>query len=731
MLATLASPVAAQDKKPPVKRAEDEYRQFFKKPETALEFWAAMRFEIEVGKYALAAEDLKGFIAQKPTDEELLQIEAEQGISAFLRLLAIPELREDAKPLLERVTALVKKKVSDPQRIGKLVNNLRASPEERAYAIAELRRSGAYAVPHLINALRAATEAIDRATILRAMTQLTGDIVPPVVAALDIEDADIRVELIELLRQRLDTAATPFLWSLAASPKQPEMVKRAALETLVLFERVKTPDQLTPAKIALTREAERYYQHQAPSLNATDNLVWQWKNGQLVSQTMTASQAEEYFGLRFAGQALDIDPGYEPAQVVFLSLALEKGFERSGLDQPLEKGAPEVKQLLRIVNPELIMTALDRALNEHRLPVILGCVRSLGDLAEVRAVRPISQREPALLRALFYPDRRVQLAAADAWLRIPTQGATPSASRIVDILRRSAAADAMPRVIVADGNKDRAAEIGQFVRGAGFEPILKYTGRDVLLRLREAADIDAVVVDYAIPNPMLPHLLGQLRADADFGLLPVLIIVPLDKAAVSPSTLELKLRNLAEHYRNAWVIPTPGGKEEMKGVLTTRIAEAVGRPFSEEERKANAALAMLWLKRLATGEVAGYDVRPAQGAILKALQSPDLATLAIEAAGGLPGAAAQQDLAKVVLENGEAKIRAAAAFELSRHIQQHGLALTKEQVQGIDALYSSVMDPALKNNVALVLGSMHPDPRRTGERLLRFTPAPAPVAKEK
>ena len=50
----------------------------------------------------------------------------------------------------------------------------------------------------------------------------------------------------------------------------------------------------------------------------------------LVAREMTASQAEEYYGLFFARQALYLDPGYLPAQVIFLSLALDKGF-----DQPL------------------------------------------------------------------------------------------------------------------------------------------------------------------------------------------------------------------------------------------------------------------------------------------------------------------------------------------------------------------------------------------------------------
>src|SRR5438309_9557212 len=112
-----------------------DYKQFAKAPETAPEFWRAMEFEIAVGKFDLADQYLKGFLAKNPTDEEILQIESKEGVNAFLRLLTIPELRKDAQPLVDRVSEVVKKHVSDPDRIKKFIKNLSATPEERAYAI--------------------------------------------------------------------------------------------------------------------------------------------------------------------------------------------------------------------------------------------------------------------------------------------------------------------------------------------------------------------------------------------------------------------------------------------------------------------------------------------------------------------------------------------------------------------------------------------------------------------
>ena len=50
--------------------------------------------------------------------------------------------------------------------------------------------------------------------------------------------------------------------------------------------------------------------------------------------------------------------------------------------------------------------------------------------------RPGNHGEPALVRALDYPNRRVQMAAADALMRIPGQPGPEIAGRIVEVWRR-------------------------------------------------------------------------------------------------------------------------------------------------------------------------------------------------------------------------------------------------------------------------------------------------------
>src|SRR5262249_46729471 len=153
-------------------------------------------------------------------------------------------------------------------------------------------------------------------------------------------------------------------------------------------------------------------------------------------------------------------------------------------------------------------------------------------LAEVRAGSR-SQGDPVLVRALFYPDRRTQLAAAEALIRIPNPKGVPAVTRVVDVLRRTVLADieakSGPKVLVGFFDDAMAQEVSQSVEKAGFEAIRVRTGREALKRLDQAADIDILLFEAGLPDPGPASLLGQLRADVNVGLMPLILAAPQDR----------------------------------------------------------------------------------------------------------------------------------------------------------------------------------------------------------
>jgi CheY-like chemotaxis protein len=524
----------------------EDYRRFFKTPETTEEFWKALSFEIEVGRYDLAAKHLRGLLAKVPSDDDLVALSEKYGTIAFLKLRNIrrwssnakdnAQALKDVEDLISKITAATRRKRADPVRIKQLIRQLSATREERIYAVRELYKSGAAAVPYLLQALRSAESAADRMKVLDALERMGPEAIPPMLATLDGDDDRVKIDVLNILKKRHVKSAAqiiPHLWFPSASPAQPAAVRSKAREVLAYLLDVPVT-RLTPAKLALTREAEKFYQHKVTFPDPKAVVVWRWddksKNvvqGWPKAPTISASQAEEYWGLRFAREALTLNPGYRPAQVVLLSLAVEKAMDKHGVTQPLSRTAPEVNGLLVKSSADLLLEVLERAIKEQRTPLVLAVVRALGDRAEARARRPTGRGDPALVQALYYPDPRVQFAAVEALLRIPGTPTPKSTLRIVEILGRAltptVAARPGPKVLVAVADEDWRGRVRLAVEETGAHPVAVATGKEAMRELRKRGDIQAILLDSTLPYPGLTHLLAQLRADVDVGKVPVLL----------------------------------------------------------------------------------------------------------------------------------------------------------------------------------------------------------------
>ncbi len=783
---------AAQDKEkpkqadaPPPARPigeEDDYRRFFKRPTTTDEYWNALQFEIDVGKYDLAAVHLRNLLNYKPSDADLVKLVDEIGIGAFLRLRNIRRWSDDPKvnqealanveQLITRVTDAVTKVRRDPTRIQGYIKNLTASPEENAYALRELAKSGAFVVPYLIDALRQASPE-ERVRYLDALERLGTDTIAPMVAALDSNDSNLQVDLIRIFRKRFSAntvrlirrEVVPNLWFVASSPSVSDEVRRHATAALSFF--LETPaDKLLPARVELTRLAEAYYLHRIPFANPNAVTVWRWDGQHVVegwpgAPTISADKAEEYYGVRFASQALLLDPAYVPAQVVLLSLILDKNQSRAGLDRTLERAAPRVHDLLGTVQSALVNSVLERALEEHRVSVILGAVRDLGERKEIRALRPLGQIQPPLVRALYYPDRRVQMAAAEALLQIPDSAASLATTRVVEVLRRAVAAEPearqRPKVLIGYFNEDLRNRIATLVATAGYDAVTVGTGREMMQRLGHSSDIALLLFEEELPNPGLAQLLGQLHADRFASQLPILLTAALPRGdiagrlPVDPTQRQMLLGEATRHeerlrrhlagYPNVTVIPATLALDvkALKPLIQSRLDDPANPMLSAKEMKDYAERSIENLARLARGEVPGYDVEPAGPTVLEALRAPSKLTprgqgFAIEIAARIRREEAQTVLANLLADSKRTTaVRIAAANALVRNIQQFSPMLSRDLVRVIAEMYADPkLDEALRNNVAIVLGSLRPSARRSGDLLLQYQPpSPSPAAPPK
>jgi len=178
----------------------------------------------------------------------------------------------------------------------------------------------------------------------------------------------------------------------------------------------------------------------------------------------------------------------------------------------------------------------------------------------------------------------------------------------------------------------------------------------------------------------------------------------------------------------------------LQPLIQARLGDPANPTLSAAEMKAYAERSIKNLARLARGEVAGYDVMPAGPTVLAALRAPSKLTpegqiAALEVASRLRGEEAQTVLANVLTDGKRpVSVCVAAANALVRHIQEFSPLLTRDQMRVVQAMYVQPnLALPLKSSLAVVIGSLQPNSRLTGERLLQYQPPVpgAPPKKEK
>lgn len=549
-----AAPAAAQD--PPA-------------TQTAQEKYKTARTLIADGKLDLAAETLRSFLATPPTDADYLELEARYGPGVFQRLLRVVQWSENkeadaaAKKVADEIIAKSneahRKVATNPDRIRKYVANLGASPAEKQYAIDQLAPAGAAAVPALVSALRTTKEPGLKAGIFDALAKLPAVVVPGMLAASDpIGDLtdDVRLGVFKAVASRRDIAQltdkaetnpTPLLWYYAATGN-PQVKEAAAglLESLTggLSRRV-APDA------ELVRLAEPFVARRGTYTNVDGQTntvsVWAWDAaaGGPKNVPLEKPAADEYFALKYLRWAVQVNPKNEAAQLAFLGVATERAVERAGFGD-LKPADPAVYQLLAAAPDTVLSALLEQALSEGRTALAVGVLSAMSDRGQKDEPGSGGKASP-YVRALGDKDVRVQFAAAVALLRNPTPPGVGASARVVDILRRALDAKddgaAAGRAVIADpipGRADRLA--GQF-RDLGYVTENVGSGRELLRRVAKASDLDLIVIDRHVADPLLNDVLSHLNADPNAGRRPVLIVASSDKP--KPPPLEVQLLRLA------------------------------------------------------------------------------------------------------------------------------------------------------------------------------------------
>lgn len=518
------------------------------------------------GRYDVAASYLKAFLDSAPTDGDFLDIEKRFGTTAFTQLRTVPKWSDDAgvekqaratvEEVVKRARAASEKLLRDPARIARYIANLGASTEERIFAELELRRMGDFVVPFMVRELRETRDNNLFAGILSAIRQQEGHAIQGWVAALDGLTAEKQAGVVSAIAGRddvlkLQTFAqsdiTPYLWKVIGTADDNKSLRQMA-EDLLRRMNPGVKLEFRQPEEKLVAAARSFYDHTARFASTKTNpdgspatvplWVWDAKEARLVKiEDVPIGTAEEYYGLRYARWALEIKPDYQSAQAAVLALAAERAMERARFGN-LATAEPATFKLLSDAPSGTLGELLNFGLNRKKTALVLAMLQVLGDRGDRDAATPPAGTPPRpslLVKALSYPNPQVQFAAAVAILRSPVAAPPEVRGRIVDILRRAAAADpgvpsdARGTALIADPSKTRSDATALLLRGLRYNVEVFRTGRDLQRRIARASDFDIILIDHHTPNPTLIDLIGQLSADTKAARRPTFLIASTDK----------------------------------------------------------------------------------------------------------------------------------------------------------------------------------------------------------
>ena len=680
---------------------------FAKAPETPMELWEVADYLIRSGQPDQAVPYLAAFIKSKPDDQTLLKIRDRYGAGSILRLDDDPLTRPLAKPVVDLLNGAVLRHSTRPERITQFIAGLAKSKEEQQYAVDRLRESGPFAVPHLVKELtRAGLSADERAAIVHNIGRLDRSAGPALLATLDSPDERLVRDAAEALAAMGDRRALAQLTYLAA---RGNAAAQSAVESLT--GRPWSGLDRSPVRV-LTDEALRYHLH-ALRFPGDSVLIWVWDEVQQAPapREVSRADAEAYFGLKYAREALALDPSNRAAQVVLLSLAIEQAVERVGFAAYPSNDPTGSFAAATAAGPEILSAVIREALAHGKYDLAGAAVTALGQVTDANTL-PTDRRPNALVQALSAPSRRVQFAAARALVLLAPRKPFAGSSRVVPILARFATNQAVPRAVVIDGNPNRGSQLKGYLKDLGYDPILAATGDEGFRAASETADVELVLIDNHLVQGAwrLVDTLTNLRADARTAGIPLYI--------VGPMNLEYKLGYLSENFPGVKLIVQPTSAEILERQLGGRPSQL---PEAERAGYARAATGLLAVVAQQTGSPFEVDLTAAEPSLTVALNVPATGVSASAALGDVPDPGAQRGLADVLLDPGKpAELRLTAAIQLARSLQRYGPLVAADQETKLLAAFDQAGDPALRSALAAVIGALRPKAAPIGARLQRY-----------
>jgi hypothetical protein len=691
---------------------------------------------IKLGRFDIADAEGAALLSRPDLDPAKLLTyadEQKQSVELLILMASHTTVGESVQGVLGVIQEGRHKRRTDPERIQRQLDRLGGSPRSVFLATENLRSSGEYAIPWVIEYLRKPEKKMLHPRILNAYPEVGRWALNPTVMALRMADDDTtRRFVIDSLGKLGYLQAVPYLKQIMETEGAAEHLKVAASQAIRQITQDRADLTQHSASSLFVDLAERYYNDADQSSLRADPReaaanVWYWRDNFLVNTPIPTKIFNEIMCMRCCEEALRLEPGNKAAVALWLAANFRReaqlGMNVESADPAPEAaddatkpdGYPRSIVFARSAGPQYNLMVLARALRDVDPGVALGAVAALSVTAGASSLVEATDPAQPLTQALTFPDLVVRIKAALALGKALPRSPFHADEKVVPVLAEALAQTGKRTAVVIDPKQSGLNDVQGKLRAQGFEVIGEASFLKALERARAVPFVDAIYVASDIEEPRLTDALTLLRKEVVFAATPVVVMFePQDAGLVEGLVLADARRRLGRLL--------PGSSAERLVEEWRRISAAVGRLELSAERALTLALdAAETLRGIAVSRSTVYDFNQAEAALIAALLHPAEA-LRIRAASVLALALspeAQHAVARVALDtNNTPTLRAAAFGSLAESAKNNGRLLGDEQLNRLIEQAVNETDMTVRAAASKALGAMNA-PTNEASKIIR------------
>ena len=592
--------------------------------------------------------------------------------------LYVERLQPFAAELESRVETGRINLIRDADQLDEAIEFLSGTTRQRIMAESRLAAAGEYAVPPLLRVMFESSDARTTRMVSNMLTDIGGEAVLPLTVALPHLGSESQIIVCRILGDIGYKHAAPALLALAQSENATPAAIQAAIKALAIIQ----IDADTNLSTQQTIVAGRFFEGQdsvIPTSIAGINNFWVWDDMYgLETRDVPSVVFDDVMAMYFSAAALSTDPQNESAMSIFVASNLRRDRELSG-EEDIVYGSlaysPEF--YATVFGPEVASDVLRIALQRRDTPLAHDAIAALARTAGASSA--LSGTEKPLVRAMFYPDRRVQYESAMTIASTLPTIVFEDSYRVVPLLASAVRSGDSKYAIIISESRGARRRISTSLKALGWSIMGEgTTARSTIEAAGIVPGIDLVVVD-AMSAVEAQNVATELSILPQTTVTPVLLLAGGVEAQI--------LRETTDGQDMVAAGDSAISDIALAAVLEGLLSKAAGGSLDFDEAEMFAGRALSILRDIALANTV-LDVGDATGALVDALTiaNPSTQALVAETLSMIDSPTAQRALVSAALLDAPIEDQMMLLNEASASVRRWGNLSKEWQVAEIETL---------------------------------------------